>query len=327
MWLISPFKKEKIRIKNKRNNLYEYKYKHIKSYTLKYDYKEEKNLFIDEKNKENIDKLLNKNNNINNNINYNINNNNINNINNNIKNVNNTRKNSKEKKEKLLLLPKTSEIKIKTKIENHKSLSNNNSKIKYYIVDKVDNINKKIKDLNTKTHHKLLENRSNLEKQIKNLKLGIKSKKSNKFYKDKEENKNNAKIFDIDFSLNNYKHKSFYFRNSKNIFENNKDIFSKNIKTNLYNKYSKENKYEYNNKCRRNNNYNKLFGGQKILDEKYLKIKDISNIFANKTVNLINKFGNKEKPQCVMPANNLSNIIIKNQKDHFFYTADSSKLY
>ena len=308
-----PFKEEKIENNNKGNNLWEYKY--IKSYTLKYNYKEEKQLLIDENNKENIDKLLNKNNNMNNNINNNIN---IkNNINNNINYINNIKKNLCEKKEKLLILPESSEKKIKKELENHKSLSSNNSKIKFHTIDKIDDINKIMKDHNTITYHKFFENKSNLEKQIKNFKLEINSKKQNKFYEGNEKNKTNTKIFDIDFSLNNYKHRRYFFRNSKNLFDNN-NKFSKNMKTNLYSIYSKENKYENNNKYMKNHNYNKVFRGQKILDKKDSKIKDFSNIFNNKTVNLINKYGSNQNSNCIMPANNLSNINIKNQKEYLF---------
>ena len=137
--------------------------------------------------------------------------------------------------------------------------------------------------------------------------------------------------FDLNEKINllrNNKHKTYYFRNNKNFF-NEEEIFYKKIKNtnNINNKESKyKNKeYFYSN----TNKYNKLlFKAPNIPNEKYFRNKDRnrSNFFANKSKNLIKKYEIIGNNKCVMPANDLSNILIGNEKEFLFNTNFLSKL-
>ena len=84
-----------------------------------------------------------------------------------------------------------------------------------------------------------------------------------------------------------------------------------NKKNNFWNKYySQDNKIRGNvtNKKERYNN----------LENKFKNI--IFNTkkgSTKKTINLINKYGYYKKEKCVLPPNNLSNIIFKREKEFF----------
>ena len=93
----------------------------------------------------------------------------------------------------------------------------------------------------------------------------------------------------------------------------------------------KKNKININNHYFNNyNNYiNSAFNKPNIINENYSNINDKikTKIFSDKTINFIKKYGNIENNKCVMPANNLSSILINNQKEFLFNTNYLSKLY
>ena len=298
-------KNKKDNEENKENKKNEYKF--IKSYTLKYDYKEENDYSINNNNKRKTPKFLNENNDMDNNkIN-------VNRINNN----------------EVLLLPESQESKIYEKSNKHKSLSCNNLNNNYQIQRKVEEENKIDNNNNG-----IYDNKKILDKNIHNLKMRAISKKDiNPYVKFEENNKTNNNIIiksNLIYSLNNQKHKSFYSRNNNDIFESSKEILNRRIKNNYKNKKNKKNllntynKYFYNYE---DNKLNKLlFKESKISKNNYLKN---NNTFISKTINFMKKkyYGNMEKADCIMPANNLRNIIIKNENEFFFKTNYPSKLY
>ena len=104
-----------------------------------------------------------------------------------------------------------------------------------------------------------------------------------------------------------------HFKKNKNLDEKNKTMnkIELNKKNNFWNKYySQDNKIRKNvtNKKERYNNLENKFKNI-IFNTKKGSIK--------KTINLINKYGYYKKEKCVLPPNNLSNIIFKREKEFF----------
>ena len=157
----------------------------------------------------------------------------------------------------------------------------------------------------------------------------MKIKKENNNFANEENKKNNNNTFIKSnlFDIKNYNHKTFYSRNNKYLIESSKELLNRKIKNkninnkknilNTYNKYF----YDF-----ENNKLNiLLFNESKRKNNEYSKN---NNTFSKKTINFIkNKYyGNIEKVDCVMPANNLRNIIIKNENAFFFKTNYPSKI-
>lgn len=104
-----------------------------------------------------------------------------------------------------------------------------------------------------------------------------------------------------------------HFKKNKYLNEKNKTMnkIELNKKNNFWNKYySQDNKIRGNvtNKKERYNNLENKFKNI-IFNTKKGSIK--------KTINLINKYGYYKKEKCVLPPNNLSNIIFKREKEFF----------
>lgn len=304
-------KEEKNEINKKENNNNEYKY--FKSYTIKYDYQEEENNITIDNNKVKNNKLLVENNQI---YNYRLKNNTLLTKNNN--EIYNHENNLIKNKEKILLLPKKQELysKIKKKPQKKHSLSTKN----LLIETKNDNENK-INIGNNKINQNYNKNNNKINKFIL-------YNDKNIFFKD-EENKNDYNINEKLKSLKNHKIKKFFFRNNKYLFDDD-DILNKKIR-NKKSMIDKKNKININNHYFNNyNNYiNSAFNKPNIINENYSNINDKikTKIFSDKTINFIKKYGNIENNKCVMPANNLSSILINNQKEFMFNTNYLSKLY
>ena len=276
-----------IKEKNKRNNdkikksNTNYEYKFIKSYMLKYSYKENNNISNKEEDKINInaaDKINFNNNdksNFNNKDNKHIivkNNDNINhksaiNINNNDKNVVNYNKNK--------ILREYNNYKIgNKKNQNPKNLSNRNSK-KLFLADSSEK-----KDTKVLTKKQSIKNDYKIKKYVERnkdkefLKKSLKSynyipiNNKNKHSALEKENKNNNTI-DINKQLN--KRRNYYFMNNKDLKENNKTLFNK--------------------------RENRDISGFKNFSYRNLEI--------------------TEKARCVMPPNNLRNIFLQNEAKFF----------
>ena len=89
-------------------------------------------------------------------------------------------------------------------------------------------------------------------------------------------------------------------------------------KIELNKKYDFWNKYYRQNNSIRGNSNNKREYYNYNFDSKFDKIKiNPKPSSINKTMILINKYGNYKKEKCVLPPNNLRNIILKREKEFF----------
>ena len=304
-------------IDNINKNEIDNNYNFIKSYTLNYNYKkiyEETNSFINNKNNENnncLDKT---------NVNKNEEK-----IENNIKflrdkseqdNVNNL---SKTNSQNLFLLPESTEIKNKHNDKIKKSLSSSNINYYNYQKNNNDSLNNKTMSFNRLNKNKLIFNH-----QINNLKNTIIQNNKKHIFIPKEENKNeNDKNYINKIKKNNinnlynkyHEHKTYYFRNEFDIdktIQNKRNINNKKINSKKNNKYINN----YNNKIYNNNMYKNII---KDKNKIFLKKNSEYSTFNSKVNNFMKKYGNKEKVKCVMPANDLNNILSKNQVGIFEY--------
>ena len=237
---------------------------------------------------ENIDLINNENNihkcEINDNNNYILNENKM------IDNKENICKNKEQKEQNnaMILLPEYSNKKIKNKNEINKSFSNKNIKTNCQ--------SQKVLKRNEETKNNYIFNKYNKNKN-KNKFLcstnNLKNKKSNN--KTYNMQKNNIKIY-----CPKHKDKIYYFRNNDKKLENSKNDYT----------------FKYKNKKLRNQFLTTI----QNLNEQYSQNYSKHNTFSEKTINIIKKFGSKDNMKCVMPANNLMNILFKNENELLFNT-------
>lgn len=103
-------------------------------------------------------------------------------------------------------------------------------------------------------------------------------------------------------------------KKNKKIEENNKtmDKIKLNKKYDFWNKYYRQNNSIRGNISKKREYYNSKFDWK--FNKNFINPK-INSI--NKTMHLINKYGNYKKEKCVLPPNNLRNIILKREKEFF----------
>ena len=277
---------------NNRNNINkEYnEYTFVKNYTLKYNY-EENNNYIIKDNNNNIHKNKNKNENENkDNHNDYFNSYKMVDTKENSDNNNNNKNNNQSHK---FLFPESSNIKLK-KDKEIKSYSSNNIKTNEQINNNTNKyIQKKDENINDNTFYKLKpkKNKNNF------LKNKIISNKHNKTYNLQKENG------EADMKIKSNKH--FLIHKNKSYFSRNNDKKLENSKINEFT-------YKYN-KIRNNQLLAKIQNYNNEISKKDSK----PNTFSEKTLNIFKKYGSKDYIKCIMPANNLRNILLRNENELF----------
>ena len=204
--------------------------------------------------------------------------------------------NENEQNISILLLPESSnkKDKAKNKREIYKSFSSKNVKDNYHSQKNLKN--------NDETKYNFIFNKYN------------ENKNKNKFFysaNNLKKSKLNNQTFNIEKNIKiylprNHKDKIYYFRNNDKQLENSKNNYT----------------YKYN-KNMRNQFLKKLHNFNEQYSNNYSK----HNTFSEKTINIIKKFGSKDNIKCVMPANNLRNILFKNENELFFNTNNPSKIF
>ena len=194
-------------------------------------------------------------------------------------------KEQKEQNNSIFLIPESSNKKINNKNEIYESFSNKNIKANCQ--------SQKVLKINDETENNYMVNKYSKNKnKFLCSTNNLKNKKSNN--KTNNMQKNNIKIY-----CPKHKDKIYYFRNNDQKLENSKNDYT----------------FKYNNKKLRNQFLKKI----QNLNEQYSNYPK-HNTFSEKTINIIKKFGSKDNIKCVMPANNLVNILFKNENELFFNT-------
>ena len=186
---------------------------------------------------------------------------------------------------------------LNSKIKKNKDKINKTNEIKL-ITDEISKIKSQTKLPNDNIKENSIKQRQslpfNIKQQIINMEgnMFIPKTKNNLFIynnyqkRNKLEDENHKTVDKIGFNKKDYFFNKVF--NENNSFMSN---INKNSNVNMINLY---------NKCAN-------------------KITNCKQFYTNRTIGLINNYGNFRKEKCIMPPNNLKNILSKRENDFFWY--------